>query len=26
MKQFMDEIHYERGGTEVHMHKRPPSS
>jgi serine/threonine-protein kinase RsbW len=23
MKQFMDEIHYERGGTEVHMRKRP---
>ena len=26
MKQFMDEIHYERGGTEVHMHKGPPAS
>ena len=25
MKQFMDEIHYERGGTEVHMRKRPTS-
>lgn len=23
MRQFMDEIHYERGGTEVHMRKRP---
>jgi serine/threonine-protein kinase RsbW len=23
MKQFMDEIHYESGGTEVHMRKRP---
>jgi serine/threonine-protein kinase RsbW len=23
MKQFMDEIHYERGGTEVQMRKRP---
>ncbi|MGH9746550.1 MAG: ATP-binding protein [Candidatus Acidiferrales bacterium] len=23
MKQFMDDIHYERGGTEVHMRKRP---
>jgi|SRR5215472_1972059 len=23
MKQFMDEIHFERGGTEVHMRKGP---
>jgi serine/threonine-protein kinase RsbW len=23
MKQFMDEIHFEGGGTEVHMKKRP---
>jgi serine/threonine-protein kinase RsbW len=23
MKQFMDEIYFERGGTEVHMKKRP---
>ncbi|MGA8143996.1 MAG: ATP-binding protein [Candidatus Acidiferrales bacterium] len=25
MKQFMDEIHFERGGTEVHMRKGPSS-
>jgi serine/threonine-protein kinase RsbW len=25
MKQFMDEIHFEHGGREVHMRKRPSS-
>jgi serine/threonine-protein kinase RsbW len=26
MKSYMDHVHYDRGGTEVHMHKKPPSA
>jgi hypothetical protein len=26
MRSYMDKVYYDRGGTEVHMRKKPPSA